>query len=228
MEKFKIIIITAPSFINNEGNIINSLFNAGLERLHIRKPKGTLSQTEELIESIDSQFHNRLVLHDYHELAIKYSHGGIHLNSRNPFPPKGWNNSNGITKLKTLKNKIVNDGSTSEIIINEQHNRKTISCSCHSLDELAAKKNEYDYLSLSPIFNSISKHGYSSAFTSTELKEAKEKGIIDNRVYALGGVDANNISQLKDYGFGGAMLLGYIWEENEESQLYRFNKIKQQ
>ena len=34
-----------------------------------------------------------------------------------------------------------------------------LSCSCHSLDEVAARKQEMDYVLLSPIFDSISKRG---------------------------------------------------------------------
>ena len=37
--------------------------------------------------------------------------------------------------------------------------------SCHSLEEVQRHKNEYDYVFLSPIFDSISKVGYRSGFT---------------------------------------------------------------
>ena len=88
----------------------------------------------------------------------------------------------------------------------------TISRSCHSIDEIASFKSSYDYLFLSPIFNSISKQGYLGAFSASQLQEAQQKGIIDNKVVALGGITANNLSIVKQLGFGGAALLGDVWQ----------------
>ena len=88
----------------------------------------------------------------------------------------------------------------------------TISRSCHSIDEIASFKSSYDYLFLSPIFNSISKQGYHGAFSALQLQEAQQKGIIDNKVIALGGITANNLSIVKQLGFGGAALLGDVWQ----------------
>jgi thiamine-phosphate pyrophosphorylase len=85
-----------------------------------------------------------------------------------------------------------------------------ISTSCHSLAELS-NKNNYEYVFISPIFNSISKYGYNSNFSINELKEAQSKEIIDNKVIALGGIVPNNIGIVRDLGFGGAAVLGYLW-----------------
>ena len=88
-----------------------------------------------------------------------------------------------------------------------------VSRSCHSIEELAeCKKELYDYMSLSPIFDSISKEGYKSAFTREQLEEARKKGIIDNRVMALGGVTFDKIGLITEMGFGGAMILGDAWK----------------
>ena len=61
-----------------------------------------------------------------------------------------------------------------------------VSRSCHSLEELAACRDA-DYLFLSPVFDSISKKGYMSSFTDTQLRGAAGT-LIDSHVYALGGV----------------------------------------
>ena len=87
-----------------------------------------------------------------------------------------------------------------------------MSRSCHSLGEIAACKEEnIDYMSLSPVFDSISKKGYRSAFTRDELLEAHRLGIIDERVLALGGVTFDRINEVLEMGFGGAMILGDAW-----------------
>lgn len=87
-----------------------------------------------------------------------------------------------------------------------------VSISCHSLEELEeCRKKSYDYMSLSPIFDSISKKGYHSMFTREQLMEARRKGIIDHRVMALGGVTFARVEEVMAMGFGGAMILGDAW-----------------
>ena len=80
-------------------------------------------------------------------------------------------------------------------------------------DELAEKKRQpFTYLSLSPIFDSISKQGYHSAFTAEDIAKAYEEGIIDHRVMALGGITFDKLQLVKQMGFGGAMILGDAWK----------------
>lgn len=85
-----------------------------------------------------------------------------------------------------------------------------VSRSCHSLEEVRLYKDACDYVFLSPIFDSVSKQGYASAFTDDVLKQASRNGIIDNRVIALGGVTPDNISYLRQLNFGGAAMLGCV------------------
>ena len=86
-----------------------------------------------------------------------------------------------------------------------------VSCSCHTAEEVAAHKKACNYVFLSPIFNSISKEGYSTPFTPTLLRDLQRKKIIDKKVMALGGIDLDHIKEAKDLGFGGAVVLGDIW-----------------
>ena len=88
-----------------------------------------------------------------------------------------------------------------------------LSISCHSIEELAEKKcHPFTYLSLSPIFDSISKQGYHSAFTAEDIARAHKEGIIDHRVMALGGITFDKLPLIKQMGFGGAMILGDAWK----------------
>ena len=83
--------------------------------------------------------------------------------------------------------------------------------SCHSFEEVKRYKNCYDYLFLSPIFDSISKVGYKSAFTNDELLNASKVGIIDEKVIALGGITLDKIQYLRELNFGGVAMLGSIY-----------------
>lgn len=88
----------------------------------------------------------------------------------------------------------------------------SVSRSCHSLEEISRYKGECDYLTLSPIFNSISKQGYMAAFEPEQLAAARDCGLIDSRVMALGGVTLENIPRVRELGFGGVAILGDVWQ----------------
>lgn len=94
----------------------------------------------------------------------------------------------------------------------------SVSKSCHSLEEVKEWKDRCDYVSLSPIFDSISKKGYHAAFTSQEIEEARRAGIIDHKVMALGGVTFNKIDDVLRMGFGGGMILGDAWKNVSHPQ----------
>ena len=171
----KLIAITAEKFIDNEAETINALFEAGLERLHLRKPHASANECERLILSIGSKWYGRISLHDHFGLAKKYGIGGLHLNSRNPQPPTGFA---GI-----------------------------LSRSCHSMEEAAREKHKYDYVFLSPIFDSISKNGYTAAFHRGALQAAARNGSIGDNVIALGGITPERIEEAAACGGGGFFCL---------------------
>lgn len=197
----KVILITTPTYFVEEDKIITSLFEEGLDILHLRKPDTAPVYAERLLTLIPEKYHKRIVVHGHFYLKEEYKLKGIHLNHRNPTAPENYSGH--------------------------------ISCSCHSLQEVQSKKNKFDYVFLSPVFDSISKENYNSAFSAEEIRAAAKQGIIDKRVIALGGIDEENILQIKDYGFGGAAILGSIWNQfdpthdfNYQNLLEQFRKLK--
>lgn len=91
-----------------------------------------------------------------------------------------------------------------------------LSRSCHSHEELIEHIEE-DYLLLSPVYPSISKSGYAP---KAEIEEWKGK--VDRRVIALGGVTPERIAEICSVGFGGAAMLGRVWEEWHKGNLNEF------
>ena len=102
--------------------------------------------------------------------------------------------------------------------------RGSISCSCHTLEEVKKQKASKDYVFLSPIFDSISKVGYHAAFSPTLLKQAAVENVIDEKVIALGGITAKNIPLVKEWHFGGVALLGDIWKRMSDPQVDEYLK----
>lgn len=98
----------------------------------------------------------------------------------------------------------------------------TLSRSCHRIEELTAEP-ACDYRFLSPIYPSISKPGYSPQSALDELR-----GKVDGRVIALGGVTPQKFSELADIGFGGAAMLGYVWDAVRQNRLARLIDLLQE
>lgn len=86
-----LIAITVPYFYPGEArDIADALMENRFKYVHVRKPGCCAEEMRGLLEQIPDGLRDRLSLHDFHELAIEYGIGGIHLNSRNPFAPDGW------------------------------------------------------------------------------------------------------------------------------------------
>lgn len=197
----KLILITKPTYFVEEDKIITTLFEEGLDILHLRKPNTAPVYAERLLTLIPEKYRKRIVVHGHFYLKEEYKLKGIHLNRRNPVAPENYSGH--------------------------------ISTSCHSLEEVREKKPKFDYVFLSPIFDSISKEGYNSAFTPEQIRAAAKSGIIDKRVISLGGINEDNILQVKDYGFGGAAVLGNLWDKfdpdfdyNYKDLIEHFRKLK--
>ncbi len=96
----------------------------------------------------------------------------------------------------------------------------SVSRSCHSLEEVRDVATDYDYVFLSPIFDSISKQGYRAAFTEEELRAASD--ILSANVYALGGITFDNLAKVRELGFKGAAMMGGFWlSENKRNMILR-------
>lgn len=82
----------------------------------------------------------------------------------------------------------------------------SISKSAHFLNEIAVS-DRIDYVTLSPVFDSISKEGYKAAFDLEKIRTL----IQGKKIIALGGVTPEKYNYLKDLGFYGAAMSGYFF-----------------
>lgn len=194
-----LIVITSPDKIPNESELINQLFAQGLETLHLRKPSWAKPDFETLLKSINPEHKRKVVLHQFHELASKYNIKGLHLREEN-------RKQLSLSELKELSKEL-------------KRKNLTFSSSFHSIEDVISSENAFDYVFLSPVFDSISKPDYvGSKFNVQSLK-------FETKVIALGGIDANNIHNTKELGFDGAAVLGAIWGKSK-MVIDKFSHIK--
>lgn len=94
------------------------------------------------------------------------------------------------------------------------------SISCHSFKETQEYAKEMDYCFISPVFDSISKKGYNANIDSEELRNNANR----QKLVALGGINDQNISNLRDIKLYGAAILGHIWYSDDA--IKAFNDIQ--
>ncbi len=198
----KFIVISSSSKIENEAEIITSLFESGLEKFHLRKHKLSTKSTKELLNAIPAHFHNRIVIHSHHSLARRFNLGGIHLTKTHiKRKYKTWL----IIKLIQLKNPSI-----------------LITTSFNNIGQLFEKEHRYpyNYIFLSPVFDSLNSK-FQGGFTEHSLKSAILKSSF--KVIARGGVDITAIEKANNIGFDGLAFYSCIWKKKDP--LAEFNKL---
>jgi thiamine-phosphate pyrophosphorylase len=199
-DSFKLIILTPDKNIAGETGTINSLFQNGLQTLHVRKPNHTRNEIKNLLLEISKDFHSRIVIHQHYELLNDFNLKGAHLpeNRRKEGETKGI--------------------------------RNIISTSFHKLDDIIREKAIFEYAFFSPVFKSISKKGHKSSVDTYTLRIffQANKAVLNFPIIALGGINEVNSIQAKEIGFGGVACIGYIWENPKPvEEFIRLQKILQ-
>ena len=77
-----IVVIAPETDIPNEIEILNNLFQEGLEYYHLRKPTKDYKAHCAYINQIDKHYHNRIIVHYYHELINDFNLKGIHFQEK--------------------------------------------------------------------------------------------------------------------------------------------------
>ena len=108
-----------------------------------------------------------------------------------------------------------------------------ISRTCHAISELKEAKKHCNYVFLHCIYDSQTNADEKSTFTYEELKAASREGLIDKKVFALGGMNLDNVKEAKDLGFGGVGICGDLWnrfnihnEIDYKELLNRFERLR--
>ncbi|MCW3122536.1 MAG: hypothetical protein JWQ38_2028 [Flavipsychrobacter sp.] len=186
----KLIVITPETDVADETMLVNSLFNNGLQKLHLRKMGYAEQDYRNYIGRIEAQYHTRIVIHACFELATELHLGGVHLNS--------------MVRESEHMNTQLKDIASDKI-----------STSFHSWNEIADNEFLYSYVFISPVFDSISKEGYKAAIDLDGAVEIKQQLATQGKHYpeiiGLGGVGIPQLKILSEKGFDGAAMLGSIW-----------------
>jgi thiamine-phosphate pyrophosphorylase len=203
-ERFLLAVITLPGFFTGEVELLESMLEAGLEKLHVRKPGVEEGDKVKLLERLTPRWGSRLVLHGMPELASRYGipqiHGAVEL-----MDGKGRSGGGLLVEASQGGGLVTaaGDGSVT------RWPGPAVSTSVHSWKEFEALPAGLAYAFISPIFDSISKPGY----RANEALLGRPEGSLPCMPVGLGGIGADTIGEMISKKWKGAAVLGWVWEE---------------
>lgn len=101
----KLVLKTQPTFFVEEDKILTSLFEEGLDNLHLYKPGSEPIYSERLLTLLSDDYYKKITVHDNFYLKEEYKLRGIHIDDETTPAPKGYrgNISRTCTHLDQLK-----------------------------------------------------------------------------------------------------------------------------
>ncbi|MCK9402513.1 MAG: thiamine phosphate synthase [Chitinophagaceae bacterium] len=191
-------VVSNPTSVPGEAEIINALFDEGLEVFHLRKPGIAVTEINQLMERIQPEYHTRIALHQHHQLTKQYAIKRLHF---------------------TEMARTTTDEQTFIQLENAGYH---LSTSVHKADEYKNISSCFAYTFFGPVFNSISKQGYHAT-----LPDGFVFPVLANHpeVIAIGGIHAGNMQKVVQMNFRGIAVLGTIWQ-NPDKSIEQFKAVQ--
>jgi thiamine-phosphate pyrophosphorylase len=184
----QLLVVSHPRMIANEAEVINALFDEGLELFHLRKPTASENELTELLQNINAGNYSKIAIHQHHLMAENFGIKRIHFSEANRL------------------------GTTEEKLKKWKAEKYVLSTSIHSINDHRSLSDNFSYTFLGPVFESISKPEYKPA--SAELIQLEEDKNRKIKIIAIGGITAEKIKMTEQANFDGAALLGTIWNDS--------------
>ena len=203
----KLIIISPSQKKESELPHLLFMLENGLSTYHLRKTKFSTKELHDFIVEIPEKYHKRLVIHTHHELALKFNLKGIYISSAHK------------------KNKIRNWIKMTWFSIRKKDLQ--ISGTARSIDNVLLKNLDYDYIFLSPVYDSLV-GSFQGGFTENTLKILLKKS--KTKVIARGGITPDVIEKSHKLGFSGVAFYSSIWKSKNPSETFtkiisKFNEL---
>lgn len=86
----KLVIMTKPTFFVEEDKILATLFDEGMENLHLYKPGSSPMYSERLLSLLPEDYYDKITVHDHYYLKQEYGLSGIHLDDLSTEKPEKY------------------------------------------------------------------------------------------------------------------------------------------
>ncbi len=188
----RIVVVSPPDAYVNEQRWVCALFDAGLDRYHLRKPAWPAAQLANWLESVPKRHHGRIVLHAHHALSRCFDVLGVHFRDQNEMP-----------------------------LCPEPQRAVAHFCSrsCHDVAAVKRALGRYAAVFFGPVFASHSKPGYGPVPEATlrdlSVVLALRATTPATEVLAIGGITRQRLALCRDLGFDGAAVIGAVWDTRD-------------
>jgi len=186
----KLFVISSAKNVPDEQILVTKMFESGLTVYHLRKPKFSTNQMREYLNDIPAHFHNRIVIHSHHKLALKYNLRGIHLTGTHL--KKKWRYWLLRQRLKLKFGVLTKSRSYSRL--QQVYN---------------SEEHHFDYFFLGTIYNSLTGGFYSGFYEEGIIAAIKNT---NKKFVARGGTTPELVKKTKELGFYGIAFNSYLWD----------------
>ncbi len=194
----RLLVITPTKDVEDEPALVTSMFESGLTTLHLRKPKHSTNEMRDYIKAIPEHFHNRIVIHSHHHLALKFKLKGIHLGR--------------IHLSRKWKYLFV------RLRLKMQFGKTSKSRSYSKLQQVYQKEEQsFNYFLLGTLFNNMTGALYSGFYEDGVIAANKNSG---KDLIARGGTTIKSIAKARQFGFKGIAFNSYIWNSGAPTQAF--------
>jgi thiamine-phosphate pyrophosphorylase len=186
----RLVVITPTRDVADETSLVTKMFESGLTTLHLRKPRYSTRQMAEYIKQIPVHFHNRIIIHSHHNLALKFSLKGIHLTRAH---------LSGKLKYRILRFRL--KMRFSKLIKTRSYTR---------LQQVyLPEQQQFDYFFIGTMFNNMTGELYSGYYEDAVTAANRNSG---KALVARGGTTPRTIEKASRFGFSGIAFNSYIWQ----------------
>ena len=110
IEEMKLVILTKSTFFVEEDKILSSLFDEGMDNLHLFKPGSSPMYSERLLTLLPEEYPRKITVHEHFYLKSEYRLAGIHIDNPQDDIPQGYKGQvsrscNDFDTLKAIKKK---------------------------------------------------------------------------------------------------------------------------
>lgn len=106
----KLVIMTKSTFFVEEDKILATLFDEGMDNLHLYKPDSSPLYSERLLTLLPEDCYRKITVHDHFYLKNEYQLAGIHLDDPDMPVPQGYRGKvsrtcSDLSRVKELRKK---------------------------------------------------------------------------------------------------------------------------
>lgn len=185
----RLVVITPSKDVPDEQSLVTKMFESGLGTLHLRKPKHSTNQLTEYLREIPEHFHNRIVIHSHHMLALKFNLKGIHLSRIHLSGNWRYWLIRARLRLKLQQSSKSRSYSKLQQVYNPE-------------------EQAFNYYLIGTMFNNMTGELYSGFYEDGVIAANKNSG---KKLIARGGTNPASILKAKQFGFSGIAFNSFIW-----------------